>query len=661
MMRRSALDNTRFLLSKRSVATAAVAGLDLPCGPDFSVSSSSQSFTSTRLVRRSDHIPVSANTRRFLSTSPLSHLSVTANDFFGEHVTFLGPGGADEFSAMATYDAFLLTVLTKGKSMTGGGYEEGLQIKAAHAAAIAWSELLESTAHDAAPMMAVVAVGPILVQADMTYLRRVDELLLSTADKIQLVDIANKALDHKDNSKLTQRERHHLQALDLLMQHERKEALKIYLELLRMCPGDILALSFAIDLAATLGDKRAALRAATTVYSYWQDRQNTLTGYSIGASLIAVGLAAGGRSDVAEGFLQKSMPHIDLEGCGGIASWAFGLIYDASGRVAEGISALNGYDGVKKFESSGLLFFDSRLCGYGARFALDREGGRNARSILRVYDESYSRVWFDSGYAYRKPLITTEKRVPTHTSRMSMPGTSIFQSIFGSSTGESAQDGQNGDNALPTSVDTLTWLPPTPQMLTDATFLLLRITLQGSIDGGDDRWTNLMNTWLTLLDQYEGNYSSLPESVKVASALACHNIVELRFENESNAIVGARQLGSLMWLGTSMPATPVNPEEWKKAVLLLSESLVDNYWDIDARPLFEVGTCHAACMSANDLECLCIARSICSSGVALRANSPEEWSRYSEVLKCLGDEVAAEDAKTASVSLGAGQGGYGVH
>ena len=661
-MRLSAFDNARFLLSKRSVAAAAVARLELSGRPNISVLSSSQSFTSKRLVRNSDHFPISTNTRRFSSSTPSTHLSVTATDFFGEQVTFLGPRGADDFSAMSIYDAFLMVVLTKGKSTTGGGYEEGLQIKAAHAAAIAWSELLETTAHDAAPMMAVVAIGPILVQADMTYLRRVDELLLSTADKIQLVDIANKALDLKDNSTLTHRERRHLQALDLLMHHERKEALRMYLDLLRMCPGDILALSFAIDLAATLGDKRAALRAATTVYSYWQDRHHAMPGYSIGASLIAVGLAAGGRSDVAEGFLQKSVPHIDMEGCGGIASWAFGLIYDSSGRVAEGITALNGYDGVKKFETAGLLFFDSRLCGYGGRFALDREGGGNARSILRVYDESYSRVWFDSGYAYRKPHTTTVNRVPTHTSRMSMPSTSLFQSIFGSSTGESApEDGQQGDTALPTTVDTLTWLPPTPQMLSDATFFLLRITLQGSIDGGDDRWTNLMNTWLTLLDQYEGNYSSLPESVKVASALACHNIAELRFESESDAIVGARQLGSLMWLGTSDPATSVGPEEWKKAVLLLSESLADNFWDIDARPLFEIGTCHAACKAANDLECLCIARSICSAGVALRSNSPEEWSRYSEVLKCLGDEVAAEDAKSASVSLGSGEGGHGVH
>ena len=663
-MRRATLENARCLLSKRSVVATVVVRLER--SEKSIIDSLSSCQLSKHLTRHSNPTRVSKEIRRLFSSSSSSHLSslsATREDFFGEHVTFLEAQSDDTDSAMAAYNTFLVAVLTKGKSMTGGGYEEGLQIKAAHATAIAWSGLLECTAHDAAPMMAVVAVGPIMVQADVTYLCRVDKLLQSTAGKIQLMDIANKAIYHKDNADLTQRERHHLQALDLLMQHRRHEALKMYLELLRRCPGDILALSFTIDLAATLGDKRAALRAATTVYSYWQDRQRVMAGYSIGASLIAVGLAAGGRFDIAEGFLRKSVPHVDLEGCGGIASWAFALVYDAEGRTAEGISALNGYDGVKTFESAGLLFFESRLCGYGARFALDREGERSGRSICRVYDESYTRIWLDSGYAYRKPLATTEKRVPIHMSRMSLkPGNSFFQSFFGTDKDESTQkDGQPDGTALPTTVDTLTWLPPTPQLLTDATFLLLRLTLQGCIDSDDDRWIKLANSWLTLLDQYEGDYSSLPESVRVASALVCHSIAELRFEEESSAITGARQLGKLMWLGTSKPATPASPEEWKKAVLKLSDSLVENFWDIDARPLFEVGVCHAACMSTNDLECLCIARSICSSGVALRANSPEEWSRYSKVLECLGDDVAADAAKSASLSMGAGQGGYGSH
>merc|ERR1712176_541334 len=66
-------------------------------------------------------------------------------------------------------------------------------------------------------------------------------------------------------------------------------------------------------------------------------------------------------------------------------------------------------------------------------------------------------------------------------------------------------------------------------------------------------------------------------------------------------------------------------------------------WTFDSRPLVEHAAVYAAC-KAGDFRSLCRARSICSQGVTLRPNSPEEWWRYSIVLGLLGDEVASEDA-----------------
>jgi hypothetical protein len=152
---------------------------------------------------------------------------LTRRDFFGEKITLLDDRDVD--AVVSAYDHFLLAVLTKGKSTFGGGNEEGLQIKAAHAAAMAWSELLEIAGRHHIPMAAVVAIGPVLVQADVTYLRCVDKLLQSTVEKLQLVDIANRAIAQKNNVYLTKREQYHLHGLDLLMQHKRDDALEVYL------------------------------------------------------------------------------------------------------------------------------------------------------------------------------------------------------------------------------------------------------------------------------------------------------------------------------------------------------------------------------------------------------------------------------------------------
>ena len=73
-----------------------------------------------------------------------------------------------------------------------------------------------------------------------------------------MLDIARAAVANKDEPHLHQRERWHLQALECLLRHEHKRALLILLKILRNCPGDVLALSLAMDIAHVLGDKDAA-------------------------------------------------------------------------------------------------------------------------------------------------------------------------------------------------------------------------------------------------------------------------------------------------------------------------------------------------------------------------------------------------------------------
>lgn len=208
-------------------------------------------------------------------------------DFFGEPVTFLGRDDDNESTtsnAMAAMDGFLLCAVSKGKTCTGGGEEGGLEVKSAHSAAIAWAEALryaavwnqENSVSDAehetaAPMLAVVAVAPVLAQAGVAYVKHLDTLLQQAKSRapglppIQMYDMAVTAAANKDNSRrFNQRERMHLTALHYLLQNEYPTALATYLRILRSCPGDALALSLAMDLSFTLGDKQAALRCVRT-------------------------------------------------------------------------------------------------------------------------------------------------------------------------------------------------------------------------------------------------------------------------------------------------------------------------------------------------------------------------------------------------------------
>jgi hypothetical protein len=229
-------------------------------------------------------------------------------DFFGEPVTFLqGDENASSTTtssnnnninkirsnSMAAIDGFLLCVVSKGKTCTFGGGEGGLEIKSAHSSAIAWTEALINSMiwnHDdkfnssdietsnnkdqfmfastmIAPMLAVVTVAPILVQTGIAYMKHLDTLLRSCKSRVpglppvQMIDIAYNAIQYKDDTKqFNERECMHLQALYHLLQDQYSTALMIYLKILRSCPGDALAVSLAMDLSLTLGDKQAALR-----------------------------------------------------------------------------------------------------------------------------------------------------------------------------------------------------------------------------------------------------------------------------------------------------------------------------------------------------------------------------------------------------------------
>jgi hypothetical protein len=220
-------------------------------------------------------------------------------DFFGEPVTFVdtSENTPSTSNAMAALDGFLLCVVSKGKTCTGGGEEGGLEVKSAHSAALAWADALRHAAvwnpssatptseeatkadsnvvHKAAPMLVVVTVAPVLAQAGVAYVKHLDTLLKHTKARvpglpnIQMYDLALQAVarlnqdddsDETDVKQLNQRERMHLTALKYLLLNEYPTALATYLRILRSCPGDALALSLAMDLCWTLGDKQSALR-----------------------------------------------------------------------------------------------------------------------------------------------------------------------------------------------------------------------------------------------------------------------------------------------------------------------------------------------------------------------------------------------------------------
>jgi hypothetical protein len=202
--------------------------------------------------------------------------TTTEYDFFGEATTFRSGPLNHVTNAMAAYDGFLLCVVSKGRTTFGGGDEHGLETKSSHSVALAWAEALRHASvwnqnddERSCPMMVVVTVVPILLQAGISYVRHVDHLLRQTRNiapglpDVQLMDMVETVVAQKDEAGWNDRERRHLQALAYLTEGQGnsgyERALLTYLRLLRECPGDALALSFAMDLSQIVGDKTAAL------------------------------------------------------------------------------------------------------------------------------------------------------------------------------------------------------------------------------------------------------------------------------------------------------------------------------------------------------------------------------------------------------------------
>jgi hypothetical protein len=486
--------------------------------------------------------------------------------------------------AIQALDAFQLNVITRGKSnFSEGGDSDGDSIQASHASAVAWADLLVqafafhkssstttsptnrsrmSTNFLACPMLTVVAVAPLLCQTGVQYVKYLDKCLRATIassgstasefsfllmiqQTLQQLQYCNHNKNDNNNSQLllssllSPREKLHLEALHLLMQDRHRDALSVYLKLLTLHPGDIVALTLAIDVAYVIGEPKLALRAATSVSRYIQERRQRgpsslstyfISGYNVALSWVSLGLALGEKYREAETMAQSALG-ADSSSTGGISTATLCTVYDAEGRITEGCSLLMGYDGIQHYKDCGWLALDCKLAGYGARFILDRDGGDYGGDIaLRVYDDYFSQrlattITYTSTTSNTMNHSPTQRASPQKTpnlvSRAAQSGKArvktVLQSMFGIGVSNDNHHNDNYSNnpfhdkikqqntqnpyiqqsaSYRSSLeDLLTFLPPTPQLLVHATLLLLRITLAGVIATDDERWVQLREAW----------------------------------------------------------------------------------------------------------------------------------------------------------------------
>jgi len=654
-------------------------------------------------------------------------------DFFEEPVSFLAEESAKNDSpteSLLVFDTHLVQLLSKGQASSDGGDEFGIPAKAAHSAAITWADLIRhlsfwckkddnDTLICDAPMLAVAAFAPMLVQGGKSYLINLDENYVKGNPSFRAMIQA--AINRKDDERLTQRECLHLWALSYLYQNEHAKALNVLWQLLECCPGDALALSLAQDIADEVGDKKTAFRFATCVASYWNERgrqsatgQTSIAGHSIGSSLIAKGLAIGGRLREAEQMADKSLSR-DSSFASGVAAAALAHIYHAEGRASEGASTFTGH-GVEYYEQCGYLFFNSKMGGAGAGFIVDRDGASADRVAVRLYDEHFSRILEYSGYD-GSSTDAVVRRIPSSKKQMllesaSGAATSFFGKIFGGGPKNDTdakeiknddqdkeekvfQDAIMKDSDPRTLEDVLTWLPPTTNFLVDATFLLFRLTISGALDVSDNRWQALQMAWKKILEIEQMNSapsesgSSLFSHAPLTRVTMSLVLGEFRECSDTSNLTSKKleeaacRIGVLMNIkSSSTHHLESNHEadkiEWAKIVRLLNESRTGWAGDVDAtKSLFQPSVqlvndiegydlnwgdfidqaiCYAA-IKSEDYSCLCVARSICSSSVFLQTNSPANWHRYGTILEKLGDKDNARDAFHASVSLGSGEGG----
>ena len=435
-----------------------------------------------------------------------------------------------------------------------------------------------------------------------------------------------------------------------------------------------------------------------------------------------------GRKEEAEQIAERTLSK-DKRNTGAITTWALAHLFDSEGRVSEGISYLANTDGIANYEGAGMLFFDCRLSCYGSLFSIDREQrGRGRSMALRLYDRNFERVLEYSGFSQGKAWTRPQRKAPIAWVQRANDGensktANFLKNLLGRGSKEKEQKkienntetqiivketlppSLDFDSWDPSCEDVLTWLPPTPPLLTEATLLMFRLTLNGTLSTKDYRWDSLRNSWNTLLQLQKdahGNLHSL-EHFPLASLAAS---ILLPVEDtggdqvgNGRMALGLNLLGEMLNLGNLMvekekdekdtdliiadiepdfwlPAKDNLREEWREIVKHLESALdgIESHgntddekanralrfecWDFLSRPVVEHAICYAACR-AGDTESLSYARAISSQGVTLRRMSPEEWWRYSIILGLLGDQIASENALAMAVNVGSGQGQRG--
>ncbi|KAL3789919.1 hypothetical protein HJC23_010604 [Cyclotella cryptica] len=679
--------------------------------------------------------------------------------------------------AISSFDNMSLCIISKGSANIHNGNDgEGPQLRAMHASAMAWADLLTHSYEwncggewsnplggvTAAPMLAVVAVAPVVAQGGIHYLHRIDALLASSSSSsslaenrrnaTSLLDMARYATSFRDvfvSSRvdsvcsvndtdrstlgttvpiLSPRERWHLHALHQLLQNNHRAAMGAYLRLLELFPGDLLALSLAMDVAYTLGDADLALRAATHVSTYWTERDggrlnHSHPGQTMATSLLAVGLASSSssRASTAERLAETALSR-DSDSSGGTAVWALSHSLAGEGRSQEMLSRLSTSDGVQLYEAAGYLAFNKRMSGYGAIAILDTQRSGADRSAIRMYDGSFGHVLQYSGNNVEgierggEKLCLGELKVP-RSIKDDVRGTvgSMFSNWFGRGGGTNPGSRSNDDETNATHDESatrgkihvqkrspeavLTWLPPSPILLTQATALLLRMTLCDAIPSSDHRWADLRAAWEVTLengnDLLNGEQTSvefMPLALLAASLMIEPTKLHVKpiSPQLEMAMGGLHQLGNIMKLGqlkvqmkSSSYDDIAQSEKWRAVLTSLSRARDTSRWEMpsgissatylppsssdhldptfgvgwefDTRQFLEYSLCHAA-MEVGDYESLCLAKTLCSEGTTLRSNCPEVWWRYAMIMEKLGDDVAAENARAASVSLGGSEG-----
>ena len=686
-------------------------------------------------------------------SEPITFLSSTNVD--------LGPQDSHSSTneaAIEALDTFLINVLTRGKSSKDGGDGEGQMAKAVHSTAIVWSDIIRHLTSKCrlvtdgskidgetsnsqnvklicdAPMMAAVAFSPLLTQTSAAYLVHLSNEIASSNSKFKanLYEMAKVAAAQRDNTDLTYREQMHLTALSHLLENNPHAALNALLTLLDTSPGDLFAYTLVLDLSQLLCQPHQAERATMALSTYWNERSNESftmqSGYGLASSLLSYGLACSG-GYATHGLAEPAAAAAIKGGLGNIGGGncaaALAGVYSAEGRVSEGTSVLS-KDGVEDWESCGFLFWNVRLMGKGGGFVLSRDGAGRENSALRMYDGGFGWALESGGYVDESintyPIeeeVEGEvtdlddtmriRKVPMHRRDKLMKSagesaSSMWSSLF--CAGNNKEDEESlkeiktsKDESVVTLEDILTWLPPTTTMLTEATFLLFRLTLCGAITGQDGRWFHLRAGWERTIDMERKVLGTTPLTYSPLARIACSlvmNAPEDKADDEREKRVSfrlekaARIMGNVMDLGRSKGIDNTNNEvgqglksrekkEWKEVVQLLTiarsgwsssdetgtdvvtPQLVDlNVATVNTNEelhqFFGHALCHAA-LELQDYDTLHVARAVCSATVTLRPNKPEGWRMYSQVLEALGDSNAAQDAMNAAVSLGSGEGG----